>query len=97
MSQHSDPLNLAELCELQVGTRITISNAQPQPPAHHKRKLKEWQSQNYIGYVYEVDQEDRHLKIVKHAMELKGQNVKLRVRAIYIHSMTGHLRFFRAD
>lgn len=38
-----------------VGDKVTVRNGQPRPPAHHKKKAREWEFRNYNGTVIEVD------------------------------------------
>lgn len=40
--------------ELKVGQRVTVSNGQPKPPNHHRKKLEAWQYRNYGGVIKEV-------------------------------------------
>ena len=37
----------------EIGEKVRVSNGQPQPPAHHTRKLRAWQGRNFNGTVTE--------------------------------------------
>lgn len=41
--------------ELQRGDRVRVSNGQPEPPKHHKKKHREWEFRNFEGYVWDCD------------------------------------------
>jgi hypothetical protein len=38
---------------LKKGDKIHVSDGTPQPPKHHKKKLRTWVCSNYTGFLYE--------------------------------------------
>jgi hypothetical protein len=40
---------------LNVGDKVRISDGKPAPPKHHKKKYREWERFNRIGYVFRVE------------------------------------------
>jgi hypothetical protein len=40
---------------LSIGDFVRCSDGTPQPPAHHKKKLRHWQCHNFTGWVHSLD------------------------------------------
>lgn len=43
---------IADFEQLTKGQKIFVSNGEPEPPKHHKRKHRLWSLKNYAGFVY---------------------------------------------
>ena len=41
----------------QKGDFVRVSNGQPEPPKHHKKKHREWGYMNFEGYVWRDETE----------------------------------------
>lgn len=40
---------------LAIGDFVRCSDGTPQPPAHHKKKLRSWQYHNFTGWIHSMD------------------------------------------
>lgn len=47
-----------------IGQVVNISDKRPKPPRHHKKKLKEWESNHFRGVIKSL-REDRNCVLVK--------------------------------
>ena len=54
-------VTLCDFKKLVKGDKINVSNGQPEPPKHHKKKHGLWACDNYTGFFVSVDfSGDRH-------------------------------------
>jgi hypothetical protein len=47
-----------------IGQVVNISDKRPKPPRHHRKKLKEWESNHFKGVIKEL-REDKHCVLVE--------------------------------
>lgn len=45
------------MTNLEIGQRVQVSNGQPRPPKHHRRKLAAWEARNFTGTVEGLEPE----------------------------------------
>lgn len=42
--------------DMEIGQKVIVRDGTPQPPAHHKRKLRAWHGRNFAGTLAEYQE-----------------------------------------
>lgn len=67
-------VSLSDFESLVRGDEINVSNGQPEPPKHHKKKHRLWACDNYTGFFVSVEfSGDQH--VIKVSPTLGGRLV----------------------